>query len=89
LIRAEAWWVYLVRCADGTLYTGVTTDLPRRVDQHNRGVAARYTRGRGPVCLCASAGPMARSQALRLERQVKRLPPRQKARCIADQGPLV
>ena len=47
------WFVYLVRCADGTLYAGITTDINRRVAEHNSGggLGARYTRGRGPVTL--------------------------------------
>ena len=43
------WYLYLVKCADGTLYTGITNDLRRRVDQHNSGTASRYTRSRLPV----------------------------------------
>ena len=70
------WWVYVVRCADGTLYTGVATRLLARLRQHNgddrRG--ARYTRGRRPVALHAARRCADRGAAARLERQVKRLP---------------
>src|SRR5215212_10911436 len=70
------WWVYVVRCADGTLYTGVATRLLERLRQHNgddrRG--ARYTRGRRPVALHAACRCADRGAATRLERQVKRLP---------------
>jgi predicted GIY-YIG superfamily endonuclease len=45
------WFVYVVRCADGTLYTGTTTDTARRVARHNAGTGARYTRSRLPVVL--------------------------------------
>ena len=46
---ANGWFVYLVRCADGSLYTGVTTDVARRCRQHDAGTASRYTRTRRPV----------------------------------------
>ena len=74
------WHVYLLECADGTLYCGVTTDLNRRLAQHNGLLAggARYTRGRRPVSLLASRICPHREQALRLERAVKSQPRLQK-----------
>ena len=48
-LEAGGWWVYIVECADGTFYTGITTDLERRVAEHNEGTGARYTRSRRPV----------------------------------------
>lgn len=81
---SEPWWVYVVRCRDGTLYTGIARDLDRRLDQHNTGKGARYTRGRGPVTILASAGPMPRTAALRLELAIKRLPRGRKATALAD-----
>jgi predicted GIY-YIG superfamily endonuclease len=71
---SESWWVYVVRCRDGTLYTGIARDVERRLEQHDQGKGARYTRGRGPVHLLARAGPMPRPDALRLELAIKRLP---------------
>ena len=70
------WSVYLLRCSDGTLYCGMTTDVARRVAMHNGVIAggAKYTRGRRPVTLLACAGGLDRGQAARLERTVKRLP---------------
>ena len=70
------WSVYLVLCADGTLYCGVTTDVRRRLDEHNGLLAggAKYTRSRRPVRLVAFTGGLERAQALRLERTVKKLP---------------
>jgi putative endonuclease len=67
------WHVYLIECADGTLYCGVTTDLDRRLAQHDRRRAggARYTGGRGPVRLLAGVPRPDRSSALKLERAVK------------------
>ena len=70
---AEAWHVYLLACADGTLYCGVTNDLARRVAAHDAGRGARYTRGRGPVRLLWSERAGARGDALRREREVKAL----------------
>ena len=70
------WCVYLVLCADGSLYCGVTTDLARRVAMHNGDLpgGARYTRSRRPVKLAAHACGLSRSAALRLERLVKKQP---------------
>jgi len=68
------YFVYLVECADGTLYTGIAKDVERRIVQHDEGRGARYTRGRGPVKLLARAGPLPWGDALRLEREVKAKP---------------
>jgi putative endonuclease len=68
------WLCYLVRCADGTLYCGVTNDLGRRLDAHNAGKGARYTAGRRPVRLVWSEPCGTRGDALRRELAVKRLP---------------
>ncbi len=67
------WRVYLVECSDGTLYTGVTNDLTRRLEQHNTGRGASYTRGRAPVRLIWSEPQPDRPAALRRELAVKRL----------------
>lgn len=70
------WFVYLLRCADGSLYAGITTDVARRVAEHNSDdvLGARYTRGRRPVVLCYVEASTSRSAATRRERQIKRLP---------------
>ena len=52
-----SWWVYLLRCGDGTLYTGITDDLDRRLAAHNAGRGAKYTRSRRPVTLVWRASP--------------------------------
>ncbi len=67
------WLVYLLRCADGSLYTGVTNDLPRRVAAHNAGTAAKYTRSRRPVRVVHTERARGRSAALRRECAIKRL----------------
>jgi putative endonuclease len=66
-------FVYLLRCADGTLYCGWSTDPERRLRQHQRGVASRYTRRRRPVELVWSAACADRSEAMREEVRIKRL----------------
>jgi uncharacterized protein (TIGR02453 family) len=76
------WAVYLVRCADGSLYTGIATDVARRVAEHNRGIGARYTRARGPVSLLHQEPAADRSAALRREAAIKRLPRSLKDRLV-------
>ena len=68
-----SWHVYVVRCADGTLYTGVARDLDARIAAHNCGAGARYTRGRRPVALVYREPAPDRSTALKRERAIKRL----------------
>ena len=67
------WTLYVLRCRDGSLYAGITTDLERRLHQHQDGQASRYTRGRGPVKIVYSEPCASRSQALKRERAVKAL----------------
>jgi putative endonuclease len=67
-------WIYVARCGDGTLYTGVTTDLARRLQQHASGRGARYTRGRGGVRLFHCEAAATKGRALRREAAIKRLP---------------
>ncbi len=62
-----AWTVYLARCADGSFYTGITTDLARRLAEHNAGCGAAYTRSRLPVKLAYFESATNRSGALRRE----------------------
>jgi putative endonuclease len=68
-----SWYVYMVRCADDSLYTGVTNDLASRIDQHNLGKGARYTRTRRPVELVYQEPAADRGAALRRELAIKRL----------------
>jgi putative endonuclease len=67
------WFVYVVRCSDRSLYTGVTTDAERRVAQHNDGTGARYTRSRGPVELVYLEKAGKRGEALMREHEIKRM----------------
>jgi putative endonuclease len=81
-----AWTLYIVRCRDGTLYTGITNDLARRLASHDRGVGARYTRGRGPVTLVYQEALPDQGAALRREAAVKRLSRRHKQALVAGAG---
>lgn len=68
------WFVYILRCRDGTFYTGITTDLARRLAQHNKGpLGARYTRTRRPVALVYAEPADSRSAAARREYQLRRM----------------
>ena len=72
------WFVYILRCSDGSLYTGITKDLIRRCDQHNAGTAARYTRSRLPVELVYDECQPNRSLSLKRELAIKALSRQQK-----------
>jgi putative endonuclease len=77
-------WVYILRCADGSLYTGWSTDVQRRLERHQAGVASRYTASRLPVEL-ALALPMAdRRAAMREEARIKRLDRQAKLALISE-----
>jgi putative endonuclease len=66
--------VYILECADGTLYTGITTDLKRRLKEHQAGTGARYTRARGAVRMVYTEKHKNRSTASKREAEIKRLP---------------
>ncbi len=68
------WWVYIVRCSDGTLYTGIARDRDARVEAHNAGIGARYTRPRRPVRLVWSEAAETRAAAQQREHAIKQLP---------------
>ena len=73
-----AWFVYLIECIDGSVYTGVATDVARRYAEHAAGTGARYTRSHPPARLLASFEHPDRSSALKAELAIKRLKPAQK-----------
>jgi len=81
-----AYFCYIVECADGTYYTGLSTDPERRVNQHNRGRGARYTRARRPVRLVYIEAQPDHASALRRERAIKTLKRDSKARLIREAG---
>jgi len=76
------WFVYVVRCRDGSLYTGISTDVERRVAAHNAGTGARYTRPRRPVVLVHLELRRSRSTALRREAAIKSLSRAEKMRML-------
>ena len=67
------WFLYMLRCKDNTFYTGITTNLERRLTQHNDGIASRYTRSRKPVVMVYNENCDDRSSALKRESAVKKL----------------
>ncbi len=83
--KSTTWVVYIVQCADGTFYTGITNDLERRLKQHNAGTASRYTRCRLPVVLIYQEVQPTKGAALKRELEIKSLSRKAKKRLI-NQG---
>lgn len=81
---AEVWFVYVARCADGTLYVGIARDVAARIAQHDAGKGARYTRGRGPLVVLATRRCREKGTALRLELAMKALPRSEKDAVVAS-----
>ena len=75
---SSRWLVYILRCRDGSLYTGITNDLPKRLQTHAAGKASKYTRSRLPVTLAYTEPQKSKSAALKREAAIKRLPRSQK-----------
>ena len=78
----QTWKLYILRCRDGSLYTGITTDVEKRLAAHNAGKGAKYTRGRGPLELVYQEVCIDRSHALRRELEIKALPKDEKLKLI-------
>lgn len=78
MVTRDPWFVYIVRCSDGTFYTGIARDVALRLQAHEAGRGARYTRSRGPLELCAVHRCASKGEALSLEFSVKRLPREEK-----------
>ena len=77
------WYLYILRCKDDTLYTGITTDVEKRLEAHRSGKGAKYTRGRAPLELVYQEICGSHSDALRRERFIKALTREEKQRLIA------
>lgn len=73
-----AWYLYILRCGDGSLYTGITTDVEKRLEAHRSGKGAKYTRGRGPLELVYRELCGTHSEALKRELRVKAMPREEK-----------
>jgi putative endonuclease len=88
-INSGIWCVYMVSCSDGTLYTGITNDLAKRMEAHNSGRnGARYTQSRRPVQLVYSENVASKSAAAKVEYRIKKLPRSKKIKLIqAEQDP--
>ena len=80
----KPWYLYVVCCSDSTLYTGITTDIKRRISQHNSGRGAKYTKGRGPVKLMHIRQYKNRSDASKAESKFKKLKRAKKLQIIND-----
>jgi putative endonuclease len=79
-------WVYMLRCADGSLYTGWSSDVGRRLARHSAGTASRYTASRLPVVLAMAVPMPDRSSAMREEARIKRLSRAEKLALISSLG---
>jgi putative endonuclease len=79
------WSVYIILCDDGSLYTGISTDVERRFRQHQQGVGAKFFRSRRPLQLAYQESGHDRASASRREREIKRWPPTRK-RAFVDSG---
>ncbi|MCL2112287.1 MAG: GIY-YIG nuclease family protein [Clostridiales bacterium] len=82
-----SYFVYILACADGTLYTGITNDIENRLRTHNSGKGAKYTCGRTPVTLVYKEACADRSAALQREREIKRMPRARKLRLAGAWAP--
>ena len=78
----HTWTLYILRCGDGTLYTGITTDVEKRLEAHRSGKGAKYTRGRGPLELMYREECGTHSDALKRELEIKALPREEKMKLI-------
>ncbi len=82
------WYLYLIRCQDGSLYTGISTDVKRRIEAHRQGRGARRLRGRGPLQLVYVQAVGDRAAAQRVEYRIKRLSKTDKERLVAGESRL-
>ena len=79
-----AWYVYIVECSDGTLYTGISNNIVKRLGEHNLGIGSKYTRGRRPVKLLAKWDCAGKPQASKMEHKIKGLTRENKLRSITN-----
>ena len=82
----ENWYLYILRCKDNTLYTGITTDVARRLEAHRSGKGAKYTRGRAPLELVYQQACGTHSDALKRELEIKAMSRKQKDEMIGRMG---
>lgn len=82
--KNKAWVVYILRCADNSLYTGITNNLKKRLEAHNQGTASKYTRSRRPVALLINSAKMEKSASMRLEIKIKKMPKTKKVDTLGE-----
>ena len=82
----DDWYLYIVRCLDGSLYTGIATDVDRRLAQHEANKGSRYLRGRGPLKLAFKRRIGEKGRALKIERKIKGLSRQEKEALIKDRS---
>lgn len=82
----KGWKLYILRCGDGSLYTGITNNLEKRLEAHRAGKGAKYTRGRGPLELVYREDCADHSAALKREIEIKALPREEKLKLIENPG---
>ena len=82
----DSWYVYILRCSDNSLYTGIATDVDRRLDEHNNdnGLGAKYTRTRRPVALVYQENAGSRSEASKREYAIRKLSKQDKEQLVSD-----
>jgi putative endonuclease len=85
-LKKRSWHVYILRCSDGSLYTGITTEIGERLKTHNAGNGAKYIRGRRPVALVYREHRANRSSAQKREAEIKKLGKQNKERLILHKG---
>lgn len=86
--RGGGWLLYILKCSDGTFYTGITNDIEQRIDKHNSGRASRYTRSRLPAALIYKEGCGNKSSALKKECRIKALSRKEKEKYLANKSGL-
>ncbi len=87
-MNKKEWVVYLVRCADESLYCGITNNIEKRLVAHNSGKGSKYTKSRIPVEIASVSSKMTKSEALRLERHIKKIPAGMKVFELTQKNPL-
>ncbi|MEN6508894.1 MAG: GIY-YIG nuclease family protein [Smithella sp.] len=80
----QGWIVYILSCSDGSFYTGITNNIEKRLIDHNRGTASKYTRSRRPVILMTTSVVMDKGEALSLEIKIKKMPKAEKVACLKN-----
>lgn len=83
-INPKPWWTYIVQCCDGTYYTGISPNIASRIEKHNAGAGAKYTKPRRPVLLVYSEKHGDRSSASKRESEIKKLSRKKKSELIQD-----